>query len=212
MQADLFNLSISDSFERQAFQRSFFERKFTLRMDQLFGMGLVCIVFFVLVFAWGVERGKADSRHEFLLKAQPSHSQSSEIKAVVAPSAVQNDSSLTLPQNSVAIEVATDERSAHVVSAKKAPELKTEVVQPATAGTKYTIAHVTYAKKDQALNEIRRIKSKGYSSFLVSSGKYYQICVSGFDSRKNANDAIRSLRLKGVVSTDSYIRNMPAVH
>ena len=70
MQADLFNLSISNSFERQAFQRSFFERKHTLRVDQLLAIGLLTIVFFVLVFAWGVEHGKAVSRRDFLLQNQ----------------------------------------------------------------------------------------------------------------------------------------------
>lgn len=209
MQADLFNLSMSSSFERQAFQKNFFEQKYTLRLDQLLGLGLIAIVFFVVVFAWGAEHGKAVSRRDAMWQIHAANI--SEVKAapVSAQPAVISQPSPVVTV-APAVEMASEGRSE--VSAPVATPIKS--VDPAvsssvSSGSKYTIAHMTYVKKDQALREIARIKSKGYAPFIVASGHYFQICVNGFDSRKSANDAIKSLKTKGIVSPDSYVRNMP---
>ncbi len=203
MQADLFNLSISNSFERQAFQRSFFERKYTLRFDQLLALSLVTIVFFVLVFAWGVEHGKAVSHRDFLRLNQVSSTP--EVKTEPALVSQLTKEAVQSAAPSVEVDSGTHSEVSVRVPAKQSAASQESVASVA----KYTIAHVTYVKKDQALSEIGRIKSKGYAPFLVPSGRYFQICVNGFETRKEANDAIKSLRLKGIVSTDSYIRNMP---
>ncbi len=207
MQADLFNLSISNSFEKQAFQRSFFEKKYTLRFDQLLALGLMTIVFFVLVFAWGVEHGKAVSRRDFMLQNQilPAAEKKAEV-AIKANPVPETIVQVAAP----AVEIASDSRSDRASLPVSAKQPTAPLKVGIASNSKYTIAHVTYVKKDQALSEIERIKSKGYAPFLVPSGRYFQICVNGFESRKDANEAIKSLRLKGIVSTDSYIRNMPA--
>ncbi len=203
MQSDLFNLSVSNSFERQAFQRSFFEKKYTMRLDQLLGLSLVAVVFFVVVFAWGAEHGKAVSRRDFMLQT---HASALTQKASLSESSVNKSDSVETAQVTPSVEVA-----AQVLSeVSSSPELllnaneKALIVKP-----KYTIAHMTYIKKQQAMSELDRIKSKGFDPFIVSSGKYFQICVNGFDTRKSANETIISLRLQGIVSPDSYIRNMP---
>ncbi len=209
MQSDLFNLSMSNSFERQAFQRSFFERKYTFRFDQLLGAGIGFIVFFVMVFAWGAEHGKAVSHREMVregvtvAKAPETVSVPVEAPAVISEViAQQGPATVNAPSDELALNAAN----------QMVPDASVDVVTTETVktGSKYTIAHMTYVKKDQAKKEIERIKSKGYESFLVSSGKYYQLCVSGFESRQSANDGMKSLRTKGIVSSDSYIRNMPA--
>lgn len=207
MQADLFNLSMSNSFERQAFQRSFFEKKYTLRLDQLLALGLVTIVFFVLVFAWGVEHGKVVAHREHARQTQQAYSEFNSERPSSA-SKPQQPKALAQPIVAPSVEVASSEIAEDYVNVEKkvAP-----ISKPAIAvASKYTIAHMTYVKRDQAMKELSRIKAKGFQAFLVPSGKYFQICVNGFESRKEANDAIKNLRINGIVSTDSYIRNMPA--
>ena len=210
MQSDLFNLSISNSFERQAFQRSFFEKKYTLRVDQLLALGLVAIVFFVLVFAWGSEHGKAVSHREFVLQSKASAA--SVATTAPVPEEISNSpvSALTPETPVPAIEVLSADRSE--VSLPASAASTEEMDRPAITKAKYTIAHMTYVKKQQAMNEIERIKAKGYAPFILASGKYFQICVNGFESRKSANETIKQLRLKGIVSPDSYIRNMPVAN
>ena len=204
MQSDLFNLSISNSFERQAFQRSFFEKKYTLRLDQLLGLSLIAVVFFVLVFAWGAEHGKAVSRHDFMLQA---HAVAITQKDSLTESSAIKADSPEVAQVAPSVEVATQMSSD--VSTPAPALLLNANEKSLVAKPKFTIAHMTYVKKQQAMSELERIKSKGFDPFIVSSGKYFQICVNGFDTRKSANEMIKNLRLKGIVSPDSYIRNMP---
>lgn len=212
MQADLFNLSMSNSFERQAFQKSFFEKKYTLRLDQLLGFGLVAIVFFVLVFAWGAEHGKAVSRREFMLHHAQSLAEKATQAEAIAPQKAVIEPVAAVAMPAASVEVAQENRSEVSVPAAPAAATVNSVSVPTTGiKPKYTIAHMTYVKKEQAMIEIERIKSKGFTPFLVSSGRYYQICVNGFESRKSANEMIKALRMKGIVSSDSYIRNMPAI-
>ncbi len=207
MQADLFNLSLSNSFERDAFNRSFFEKKYTLRLDQLLGGGLVLIVFFVLVFAWGVERGKSVSQREFMLKQTIPAAPSFEAKIPAAAPIIALETPVSASQSiPPTVEIVTETKTTAV--SPEAPPADSSAAF--SASTKYTIAHITYVKKEQAAHEIKRIQSKGYESFMVSSGRYFQVCVSGFDSRKGADQGIKNLRMKGIVSGDSYIRNMPA--
>jgi len=210
MQADLFNLSISNSFERQAFQKSFFEKKYTLRLDQMLALGLIAIVFFVVIFAWGSEHGKAVSHRDIMMQSQARSA--SEIKsATVHPQPaveVQSEPVAVAPTIEMAAEGRSEVSSPAASSVLNQVETKSVAARPALA--KYTIAHMTYVKKDQALREISRIKSKGYAPFLVSSGRFFQICVNGFENRKSSNDAIKSLKAKGLVSPDAYVRNMPA--
>lgn len=208
MQSDLFNLSMSSSVERQAFQRSFFERKYTFRFDQLLGASLVFMVFFVLTFAWGVERGKAVSSRDFALTSKAPIAETRPVPEVVPVPAVQPPVAVPVLAQATTIEVSMDP----IQSSTALPheEVAAEVAD-VSASAKYTIAHMTYAKKEQAAKEIERIKSKGYESFVVASGRYYQLCVSGFASRQAANDAIKTLRTQGIVSSDAYIRNMPAL-
>jgi hypothetical protein len=208
MQADLFNLSMSNSIERQAFQRSFFERKYTFRFDQLLAVALVFLAFFVLTFAWGVERGKAVSSRDFALKSKSIAVESPSVAVPPAPDLRAVVS--TVPQ-AAAIEVSMEPIQSTNVVSQGAVTSEPAASAEASSTAKYTIAHMTYVKKEQAAKEIERIKAKGYDSFVVSSGKYYQLCVSGFESRKAANDAMRTLRTEGIVSADAYIRNMPAV-
>lgn len=212
MQSDLFNLSMSNSFERQAFQRSFFERKYTLRFDQLLGTGIAFIVFFVMVFAWGSEHGKAVSHREMVREGVVTSKAPEPVVSAPVEATATTEAEAITQQGPATVNAPSDELSQNAAN-QVVPDVSVDVVTTETikTGSKYTIAHMTYVKKDQAKKEIERIKSKGYDSVLVSSGKYYQLCVSGFESRQSANDGMKRLRTKGIVSSDSYIRNMPVV-
>lgn len=226
MQSDLFNLSMSNSFERQAFQRSFFERKYTLRFDQLLGVSIALIVFFVMVFAWGAEHGKAVSHREMARQAMPVVKEAPAVTvaapaATVAPMAA----AAALPARPAPAPALTEMVASDAPATLNAPSSMLSDSEPAVmpasqsvdvstadtiqSGAKYTIASVTYVKKEQAADELERIKAKGYTPILVSSGKYYQLCVNGFETRQSANEAMKNLRTKGIVSSDSYVRNMP---
>lgn len=200
MQSDLFNFSLSNSLERQVFQKTFFERKFTLRVDQLLGAALVMIVFFVLVFAWGVEHGKAVSHRDMLFQSTKSETEAAPVVPVAVDTITPPVESLVIPKVAPVVEVATPVNSITEI----------EPTQSLAVNAKYTIAHIIYLRKDQASREAQKIESKGQKATIVPNGKYFQICVGGFATRKEATEGMKALQSQGIVSKDAYIRNVTA--
>ena len=64
MQTELFDLPLPRTLTEDSpvSKTSFLEKNFiTLRLDQTIGLILVLLVFYVLTFSWGVEKGKKSS-------------------------------------------------------------------------------------------------------------------------------------------------------
>ena len=195
MQSELFELSSPKVTEEAApLKPTFIERtSFNLRLDQAIGLVIVLLVFYVLAFSWGVERGK---RLSF------------ETRVAVQPAAV-------------AVEVATpsEARTASAAKVKEAvsqetPLLVSELPKPVATVSKlagkYTIQYVTYITQSAADREVQRIAKLGHSSFVIPSGKHFQVCIEAFQTRQEASQLLKLLKAQRTVSVDAYVRSIPA--
>ena len=192
MQTELFDLPSSQNTVEEdiAPKASFLEKTcLTLRLDQAIGLLLVLMVLFVLVFSWGVEKGKQSV---------------SELKTVVP---------IVTPLASPAVQapvkeplaVAGKEVIPHeipiTVEALPKPVAKVNVPEG-----KYTIQHVTYVTQSAADREIQKLGKQGYSSFVIPSGKHIQVCIAAFQTRSEAIKLLKQLQSRHLVSGDAYVR------
>ncbi len=192
MQSELFELS-SPKVEEEvvSLKPTFIERTtFTLRLEQAIGLALVLLVFYVLTFSWGVERGKRQSLE--VRTARPV-----EVETV----AVSED-----PVTPAAKVAAT--------AVKESPLLVSELPKPVATVSKpsgkYTIQYVTYVTQSAADREVQRITKLGHSSFVIPSGKHFQVCIEAFQTRQEASQELKQLRAQRTVTMDAYVRAIPA--
>ena len=199
MQTELFDLpsprTLSE--ESPAPKTSFLEKNFiTLRLDQMIGVSLVFLVFFVLTFSWGVEKGKRTSHDSQVIRSvsavlpavEPSRSE----LPVVAQAAPLRFSGEAVPKE-VPITVA---------------DLPKPVAKVTKPDGKFTIQHATYITQTAADREIQKLAKRGYSSFVIPSGKHMQVCIAAFQSRDDASQLLKKLRGEKLVSGDAYVRPM----
>lgn len=199
MQSELFDLPLPKtlSSEPEVPTASFLEKNFiTLRLDQTIGLTLVLLVFYVLTFSWGVEKGKQASRESQGVRVAP-------VAAVVREPAL------------AAVAAASNAPAAAMVSTsvpKEIPipveELPKPVAKVAKPDGKFTIQHVTYITHSAADREIQKLAKRGYSAFVIPSGRHLQVCIASFASRQDASLLLKQLRGQGLVSGDAYVRPM----
>jgi len=199
MQTELFDLptprTLSD--ESPVSKTSFLEKSFiTLRLDQMIGLTLVMLVFFVLTFSWGVETGKRTYHDSQVIRPVPAVTSVSQpspnVAAIVVRPAALNSVDGVVPKE-VPITVA---------------ELPQPVAKVAKPDGKFTIQHVTYITQSAADREIQKLAKFGYRSFVIPSGKHRQVCIAAFQSRDDASQLLKRLRAQGLVSGDAYVRPM----
>jgi cell division septation protein DedD len=199
MQTELFDMPLPRTLSEDSpvAKTSFLEKNFiTLRLDQTIGLTLVLLVVYVLTFSWGVEKGKKSS-HESQVIRSASH----ETLPSVAPQAVV--ASVAITPSATLTEGAAVREVPIAVS-----ELPKPVAKVAKPDGKYTIQHVTYMTQSAADREIQKLAQKGYSSFVIPSGKHLQVCIAAFNSRQEASQLLKQLRAQGLVSGDAYVRPM----
>ena len=200
MQTELFDLPTPRTLTENTADTkvSCLEKTFiTLRLDQTIGLALVLLVIYVLTFSWGVEKGKRASHESPAVRPA-----SAEVLSPVVAPAVVATVSRNLPAESV-ISVVPQEVPIPVAELPK-PVAK---VAPRPDG-KFTIQHVTYMTQSAAEREIQKLAQKGYSSFVIPSGKHLQVCIAAFQSRQDATKILKQLRTQGLVSGDAYVRPM----
>lgn len=199
MQTELFDLPSSQTLPEEAAssKTSFLEKTFiTVRLDQAIGLTLILLVFYVLIFSWGVEKGKRVLRESQAIHPASIASVSSEASQVVAASAMTAPSSVAAPE---AISQETP------ITVAELPKPVAEVNRPEG---KYTVQHVTYVTQSAADREMQKLAKLGYTSFVIPSGRHLQVCIAGFQSRQEASQLLKELRAKRLVSSDAYVRPM----
>jgi cell division septation protein DedD len=199
MQTELFDLpsprTLSE--ETPASKPSFLEKTFvTLRLDQAIGLALILLVFYVLIFSWGFEKGKKTSRESQVIRPASVASLSSDVSTVVVVPVV------TTPPLAVINESVSKEAPITVA------ELPKPVAKVGRPEGKYTIQHVTYITQSAADREIQKLAKSGYTSFVIPSGKHLQVCIAAFQSRQEASQLLKRLRAERLVSGDAYVRPM----
>jgi len=199
MQTELFDLPSPRTLSEDSTvpKASFLEKTFiTLRLDQAIGLTLVLLVIYVLTFSWGVEKGKKSSRESQGIRPVSTEVVSTEPARTVVAS-VAKTPSVAMMEESVPMEVP--------ITVAELPKPVAKVVKP---DGKYTIQHVTYITQSAADREIQKLAQKGYSSFVIPSGKHLQVCIAAFQSRQDASQILKQLRGQGLVSGDAYVRPM----
>ncbi len=98
-----------------------------------------------------------------------------------------------------------------VFSAKPA-EVKTQPIPAPTTKSAlaalnlskpYTIQLTTSKKKDLAEKEVDAIQKKGFFSFIIPSGEYFQVCVGQYATK---DEAKKDLKVFGSKYKDCYLR------
>lgn len=199
MQTELFDLPTPRTLSEDPtiVKTSFLEKTFiTLRLDQAIGLTLVLLVIYVLTFSWGVEKGKKSLQESQSIREASVEIPSSQGPRAVVASAVKNPPDILFGE-SVSQEVSIP------VAEVSNPEAKN-----AKPVGKYTIQHVTYITQSAADREIQKLTQKGYSSFVIPSGKHLQVCIAAFQSRQDASQVLKQMRTQGLVSGDAYVRPM----
>ena len=208
MQRDLFHITTGPSpFETKV---PFLERyRLNLRLDHLLILMIGFVMLYAFVYSAGVERGKkhaAREIHAATAKIKQQLFDKADEKSVVTVDAA------NLP---VPAEVVSTEASAPAEPTRAEPEVVAEQ-KPAEAAEasakpegKYTIQLVTYDSESLAQRQLKALSEKGYRGFVVPKGKYLQVCVNAFESRKGAASLLQELKVLGMAPKDAYIRNMP---
>ena len=166
----------------------------TVRVDHLFILGISALVFYVLVFSFGVEKGKRFALDELRAEKQKREQISQELATLkLTPRPVETGLEVrktvepAFPQSTVA-------------------ESKEESVAFSPDSGKFTIQLVTYKSRAQAEQQIERLTSLGYKSFFIQSGKFYQVCVEAFETNQEAVSRLARLQQEGFAPSDAYIR------
>lgn len=205
MQTELFEWSAKSLPEEPVVPKSsFLERtSFDLRLDQILGIALVLLVFYVLVFSWGVDRGKRSAFESHALKTVAASIAPEISSATVAVAKVaEKEPSVIAPNSSDSIGKVPQEVP---IPSSELPKPVASVNKPSG---KYTIQHVTYVAQSVADREIQKLLKKGHHSFIIPSGRYLQVCIDSFETRQEAIKILRQLRTEGIVTSDAYVRPM----
>ena len=211
MQTELFDINSQSQTctesETPGAKQHLLERTFlSLRLDQTIGIVLVLMVFYAVVFSLGFEKGKRLIRHDQVIKAVNPKPVDQSLPPISKNLILYEEPQTELVETAVVATVPQPAPSA--VTATSTSENRS--ISSARPDGKYTIQHVIYLTRSAAEKEVQKLTQKGEKAFIVPSGKYMQICLSGFPSKKEADQYLRQLRSQNIIASDAYVRNMPA--
>jgi cell division septation protein DedD len=158
--------------------------RITLRLDHLAVGAILALVLYVLVFSFGVEKGKRFALAELAAK-EP---------AIATPS----------PQEVAPL---PEPAAAEVVPVPASQETAVEATPVTTQEPgKYTIQLITFTSRSKAEKEVERLEKLGHRSFIIPAGKFYQVCIDAFQEMSEAKDGLTRLKDEGFASPDAFIR------
>jgi hypothetical protein len=190
----------------------------SLRVVSLDKILLICVgllALFVLVYSFGVERGRRTMEKEFEVMLA---GQVETIAPIVPNSPVDLSTQVMMLVGDKAVEPAPATLSVNSESQSDTshPDAGSVLVslnddravlpRADTARARdFTIQLVTYTSENQAIREIENLKKRGFSAFVIPSGKYLQVCTNYFANQSEARKGLQSLAAWGRYP-DAYIR------
>lgn len=215
MQKDLFGgvaavNPISSNFESP--KTDFLQKSLNVRLDQAVIGVLLLIVAYVFVFSFGVESGKryamAEIKAERAMREQMARELGEKIFAnsqVQAPAVYESSADFTDPTGTmVRISALSQTKAAKAESPIAAPQTG---MQGKLKG-KYAVQTVTMTSKATAQKQLAKLAEKGYQGKIVPRGKFFEICVTGYESKDQAVQALGELKAQGLAPKDAYIRTL----
>jgi len=179
-------------------------KRLLLRLDQALLLGIILLVFYVVIFSWGVERGKTVGISETLVEAAAPE---------VAPKPLLVPQKKVVPSKdkshevTISVETITQEDKAE--KGREKPVMILSPKAPQYPLGKYTIQHVTYLTDTAAQREIQKLKQMGHEAFVIPSGRYLQVCINAFRSRKQAMNTLKTFKTNGITPGDAFVRIIP---
>lgn len=152
----------------------------TLTLERVIFISIGIIMLMVLIYAFGIEKGKAISNklpQNKIAQTLPGKTTPSQIKPV-APA------QRNVPTQGVTAKV------------KEAQQFQ-GLSKP------YTIVVAALSKKEGAIKEIGRLKKAGFDAIMVESDPYFLACVGAYPDRDSAKLTLS--KLKGTYR-DAYVR------
>ena len=159
------------------FPKADFERNvaFTLTLDKVVFIVIGIIMAMVVVYALGVEAGKSRAVDNAELPA-----------AVAIPQ---------LPKAAPQVLKVTPQLP-------KAAPAQTPAAVPAKP---YIIVAATFTRRDNALQEIDKLKKQGFAATLVQSDNYFQVCIGAYLNKSDAQGQKDLNRVKHLYK-DAYLK------
>ena len=214
MQTDLFGTSQTPSamINSQQPKPHFLEgMRFSLRLDQALVAAIALLVVFVLVFSFGVEKGKRFALAELKSERAKREKIIQEFRAKLFETGVANPVVLRMQEDEAPgkIEIAAPAskiQAGSVAAVESGPGALDGKKYPAG---KYTVQLITFTSQKMAEKEIGNLVQKGHQPFVIPSGRYLQVCANGFDSRESAEEFLRELKARNLAPRDAYVRSIP---
>ncbi len=215
MQSDLFEIPMDASVSKPSgYHFAFLERyRFTLRLDQAIIATIVMIIVYVLVFSFGVEKGKRFAMAELKAERAKREQMTEEFRdkllergilPVQGAVAVQP----AVPVNETAVKSTPLPVPAAVVAPKVIEQKETPAIKTYPEG-KYTIQMAIFKTQSMAEKTVKALGEKGIQGFFIPKGSHFEVCVSGFATMAQAKKALGDFKVKGIVPADAYIRSIP---
>lgn len=163
----------------------------SLGLEKILFISIALVMVAVIIYALGVERGKAISRKSDIY-AQPVAP--AKLLLPVRPTEIQIPHPLTAAKPPVSVRSAADEAVADIAATNLG------------GGTiSYAIVTATFRSKEAAARLGTQLRKEGFDTHTVESGQYFQVCVGSFRD-KNGAEAQKQLRRIRQKYKDAYIR------
>lgn len=163
----------------------------TLRLDQGIIAALMLIVAYIFIFSFGVESGKRYAMAEIKAERAMRERMARELGEKIFANQVMQAEATTKESPEVA--------QPAVVSAP--------AVSPAAAAPgKFAIQTSTVTSKSMAELELTRLAQKGLPGKILSRGKFFEVCITGYLTHTEAFKAMVDLKTQGIAPKDAYIR------
>jgi cell division protein FtsN len=164
----------------------------TLRIDHLMIGGIFALVLYVLIFSFGVERGKRYAKAEIR-------------EANTTPGVLETSKEVGPIQTESPVISAVSDLPSQEPSLQPATEIGSA---PPTG--EYTIQIVAYKTRKQAEATVERLKITGVQGFIVPQGKFFFVCADAFSTMKEAKARLAHFKAEGHAPPDAYIRPLNA--
>ncbi|MDD5436965.1 MAG: SPOR domain-containing protein [Candidatus Omnitrophica bacterium] len=183
---------LSDFFPKADFERNVV---LTLTLDRAVFIAIGIIMVMVAVYALGVEKGKTGADEGTQAQAIV---ESQMPPSLPAPAIVTAKNVQPLPVVRAAVPVAPARNAA--------PAIQVKSIAPAAQPAKpYTVVAATFAQKGLAVQEMDKLRKKGFDAFLMQSDRYSIVCIGAYPDRAGAL-VQKDLKKVKRLYKDAYVR------
>jgi len=146
----------------------------TLSIESLVIFAILGIMVALFSFSLGVERGKNLSAQALDERVSAAWNVGARTVAVPSAAAI-NAQGMALP----AVRSIAEQRPGNI--------------HGYISGSRYTLQSATYGNEGYARQDALFLRKKGFSSFLIKSGRFWMLCIGSFNNKESAISLLRKL-------------------